>query len=136
MFMVRFVGVMLALVAAFTFTSTASAQDDLDCADFATQQDAQAVFNQDPSDPYGLDRDNDGIACEANDDIIIDPTAPPTIAPVTNGGGTTGGTTGGTGTTLPATGATDGMTGLALGLGALLLAAGVGAHVALRRRQV
>ena len=38
---------------------------DLDCSDFATQAEAQAVYNQDPSDPHGLDGDNDGIACEA-----------------------------------------------------------------------
>lgn len=37
---------------------------DLDCADFATQGEAQAVFNQDTSDPNGLDADNDAIACE------------------------------------------------------------------------
>lgn len=37
---------------------------DLDCEDFATQEEAQAEFNQDPSDPNGLDADNDGQACE------------------------------------------------------------------------
>ncbi|MDP9478033.1 MAG: excalibur calcium-binding domain-containing protein [Actinomycetota bacterium] len=38
---------------------------DLDCqVDFATQEEAQAVYDQDPSDPNGLDDDNDGIACE------------------------------------------------------------------------
>jgi Excalibur calcium-binding domain len=37
---------------------------DLDCADFANQEDAQAVLERDPSDPNGLDADNDGIACE------------------------------------------------------------------------
>ena len=37
---------------------------DLDCADFDTQQEAQAVFDQDPSDPNRLDADDDGIACE------------------------------------------------------------------------
>ncbi len=37
---------------------------DLDCADFATQAEAQAVYDQDPSDPNGLDADFDGIACE------------------------------------------------------------------------
>ena len=37
---------------------------DLDCADFATQEEAQAVLERDPSDPNGLDADNDGIACE------------------------------------------------------------------------
>src|SRR5215207_5631590 len=40
------------------------AQADLDCADFDTQQEAQAEFNRDPSDPHGLDADDDGIACE------------------------------------------------------------------------
>jgi hypothetical protein len=38
---------------------------DLDCGDFEFQEDAQAVYDQDPSDPNGLDgNDNDGIACE------------------------------------------------------------------------
>lgn len=38
--------------------------EDLDCDDFATQAEAQAVFDQDPSDPNNLDADNDGQACE------------------------------------------------------------------------
>jgi hypothetical protein len=38
--------------------------EDLDCANFATQQEAQAELERDPSDPNGLDADNDGIACE------------------------------------------------------------------------
>lgn len=33
---------------------------DLDCADFSTQEAAQAEFDADPSDPNGLDRDDDG----------------------------------------------------------------------------
>jgi hypothetical protein len=37
---------------------------DRDCADFATQAEAQAVLDADRSDPNGLDDDNDGIACE------------------------------------------------------------------------
>jgi hypothetical protein len=37
---------------------------DYDCSDFAYQEDAQAVLDQDPSDPYNLDGDGDGIACE------------------------------------------------------------------------
>ncbi len=40
----------------------------LDCADFATQQEAQAEFEADRSDPNGLDADSDGIACEAFED--------------------------------------------------------------------
>ena len=37
---------------------------DLDCADFATQREAQATLERDRSDPNRLDADNDGIACE------------------------------------------------------------------------
>ncbi len=37
---------------------------ELDCADFATQDEAQAELENDPSDPNGLDADNDGIPCE------------------------------------------------------------------------
>lgn len=38
--------------------------NDLNCSDFNTQQEAQAHLDADPSDPDGLDRDKDGIACE------------------------------------------------------------------------
>lgn len=39
---------------------------DKDCKDFATQRQAQAFYEQaGPGDPHGLDRDRDGIACEA-----------------------------------------------------------------------
>ncbi len=38
---------------------------DRDCADFATQQGAQAAFDADPSDPERLDSDGDGVACES-----------------------------------------------------------------------
>jgi hypothetical protein len=56
---------LLAVVYLFTIGPSASGQQDLDCDDFATQEEAQAVFDQDPSDPNGLDgNDNDGIACE------------------------------------------------------------------------
>jgi Excalibur calcium-binding domain len=48
-----------ALVAAI-FPAMAAA--DYDCADFATQEEAQEQLL--PGDPYGLDADNDGIACE------------------------------------------------------------------------
>jgi hypothetical protein len=39
---------------------------DFNCADFSSQAEAQAVLRADPSDPFGLDRDRDGIACERN----------------------------------------------------------------------
>ena len=55
--------------------ATATPLSDLfNCDDFATQADAQAVLDADPSDPNNLDADDDGIACEA------EPPAPP--APV------------------------------------------------------
>lgn len=37
---------------------------DYNCGDFDTQEEAQEVYEQDPSDPHGLDGDNDGEACE------------------------------------------------------------------------
>jgi hypothetical protein len=37
---------------------------DPDCSDFSTQEEAQAVLDQDPSDPNRLDGDQDGLACE------------------------------------------------------------------------
>jgi hypothetical protein len=54
--------------------------DLYDCPDFATQPEAQAQLL--PGDPYGLDADNDGQACD---------TLP---GGTTTGGTTTGGTTG------------------------------------------
>ena len=56
-------GVLFAAALSFGMSGTASAAD-LDCKDFATQADAQAVFNATPGDPNRLDRDGDGIACE------------------------------------------------------------------------
>jgi hypothetical protein len=50
--------------AASSTTATASARD-LNCSDFATQADAQAELLRNSSDPHDLDRDNDGMACEA-----------------------------------------------------------------------
>lgn len=37
---------------------------DYDCADFSSHAEAQSILEQDPSDPYRLDRDHDGLACE------------------------------------------------------------------------
>jgi hypothetical protein len=36
------------------------------CSDFASQSAAQAALRANPSDPWGLDRDKNGIACESN----------------------------------------------------------------------
>ena len=38
--------------------------DDSGCGIFDFQEDAQFALNADPSDPLGLDADNDGVACE------------------------------------------------------------------------
>lgn len=47
-------------------SSTALAAEDLDCKDFATQEQAQTALDSDSSDPNGLDgNDHDGIACES-----------------------------------------------------------------------
>lgn len=55
----------LATGAAFPLAGIAAAQaDDRDCADFATQEEAQAAFEAVPGDPERLDGDDDGIACE------------------------------------------------------------------------
>ncbi|MFT4040081.1 MAG: excalibur calcium-binding domain-containing protein [Thermomicrobiales bacterium] len=43
--------------------SDASVADDLDCEDFTTQEEAQAVLDADPGDPNNLDPNRDGIAC-------------------------------------------------------------------------
>lgn len=56
--------VTLAAGLSLSFTAPALAQQDYDCADFATQEEAQAEYDKDPSDPHGLDADSDGIACE------------------------------------------------------------------------
>jgi hypothetical protein len=54
----------ISLIAIGTTASPAFAVDQFNCGDFSTQQKAQAVLNADKSDPNGLDRDKDGIACE------------------------------------------------------------------------
>lgn len=54
----------LMLAGMIAMAGPASAQDDQNCADFASQADAQAHYRANTSDPDGLDRDNDGIACE------------------------------------------------------------------------
>lgn len=54
----------LMLAGTIIMAGPASAQDDQNCADFASQADAQAHYRADTSDPDGLDADDDGIACE------------------------------------------------------------------------
>ncbi len=62
----------LLLLSTLIYAPVALAQQDLyDCADFSYQEDAQAVYDQDTSDTYGLDgppgefhNGEPGVACE------------------------------------------------------------------------
>ena len=100
-------------IAAFAVGSSASAQTDLNCDDFTYQEEAQAVLDADPSDPNGLDGDNDGIACESlpSSGVAADDSADaaePAAVPTSGG---------------PPTSSTSDLPGLAL-LGAMLLVVG------------
>jgi hypothetical protein len=53
---------LLSMLGILVFVPAALAQDDLDCADFATQVEAQAALTA--GDPHNLDEDDDGIVCE------------------------------------------------------------------------
>lgn len=92
---------------------------DLDCADFASQADAQAALEEDPSDPHGLDADGDGIACETLPDGGSEDGGDPPGNP-------------GTGGSLPQTGSPA---LLFTGGGIALLALGGGAAWFARRRR-
>ena len=105
-------------------TLAARTQTDLDCSDFVFQEDAQAEFNRDPSDPFRLDTDDDGIACEVlpHRTAVPVPPAPATIPQRGVNAGVGGGT-------VPA--ALEIAIGVGLALLALTLASG---RVLLRRR--
>jgi hypothetical protein len=55
----------LAAGALVPLSGSAFAADEYNCSDFDTQQEAQEIYEQDTSDPNGLDRDDDGVACES-----------------------------------------------------------------------
>ena len=106
---------------------------DLDCSDFSTQAQAQAVYNQDPSDPNGLDADNDGLACEA-----LPGAAPGSAETAANTGGQDTGAAPSGGVEAGAGGTAKGddsdlLLPVGLAGGALLVAGGV---VLIRRRPV
>ncbi len=44
---------------------TVRIEEDFDCVDFEFQEEAQEVYDEDPSDPYNLDPSGDGIACSS-----------------------------------------------------------------------
>jgi hypothetical protein len=62
---------MVFLASILLATSVGTAQDsgDFDCADFSTQAEAQRVYdaNNPAEDPFNLDADGDGTACESLD---------------------------------------------------------------------
>lgn len=59
------VSLVAALVAGALVSS--GVQRNLDCGDFRSRAEAQASLDANPSDPDGLDRNNDGVACEDHD---------------------------------------------------------------------
>ena len=65
----RLVLILILLTGCATDTSTNNlpncTSSDCDCSDFATQEEAQRVLDAFPDDPYKLDRDGNGIACES-----------------------------------------------------------------------
>ncbi|HEU4904775.1 MAG TPA: excalibur calcium-binding domain-containing protein [Solirubrobacterales bacterium] len=79
---------MLGAIALFACAPAGAQAADLDCADFATQEEAQEHLL--PGDPHRLDGDNDGVACETlphgttdtgggptDDDVIDEPLSKP-----------------------------------------------------------
>ncbi|EDY61646.1 MULTISPECIES: hypothetical protein [Streptomyces] len=132
-------GAALAVLAtAGPLTGVAHAQGDLDCADFRFQEDAQAEFDLDRSDPDRLDEDqgpDDGIACEAlprRDTAAVSvatPPATPLFTPLTTPLPTLGVQGGSGGSVGPA--GFERAVGVALAVGGVGLA---GAYVVRRRR--
>ncbi len=145
-------GTLIAIIAILPLADIAHAQD-LDCADFTYREEAQAVFDSDPTDPNRLDEDqgpDDGIACEAlprrgapvisSTAAPVTPTTPAAVTPTTPAAVTprtpaavtpTQGVRGGLG------GASDsGPSGWTTGIGLALAAGGVAAtgYVVRRRR--
>ncbi|HEV7870078.1 MAG: uncharacterized protein JWR62_2667 [Modestobacter sp.] len=103
-------------------TGTALAAD-VDCADFPTQAQAQAVLVADPSDPNGLDGNNNGTACEDHAFPGAPAAAPPVpqVAPLPAGAIAAG------------DGSADDADPLPYAVGGLALAAAAGCAVAARR---
>ncbi|TQK49879.1 hypothetical protein FBY35_0155 [Streptomyces sp. SLBN-118] len=126
-------GIALAVASIAVFSGVAQAQTDLDCRDFTFQEDAQAEFNRDPSDPNRLDEDqgpDDGIACEAlprrsSETRTTKQPVSPTALPTRGAKGGLGGASGPSGL----------QTGIGFGL-ALGSAVAIGYTVTRRRRRI
>jgi hypothetical protein len=126
--------IILAAVAALPLAGIANAQPaDRDCADFATQPEAQAALAAQPGDPDDLDSDDDGIACEILFSIsFTTPDTTTTTSDTTDGGQVRSVPQGGLDTG-DGTMADDGADSDVLVVGGMLLTGGLAA-VALRRR--
>jgi len=59
--------VCLGTIAEIMTPSYVTAQQQIDCASFLDSDDAQVAFDADPTDPFGLDGNSDGEACEQPD---------------------------------------------------------------------
>jgi hypothetical protein len=147
----------LCLVGVLVLAPVAFAQD-LDCEDFATQEQAQRALERNQSDPHNLDDDDgadDGIACEslvsggssptatpsatpsASPDVTVQEGPPLTVATPTSdtatpiaSGAAPAPAASAAGGTLPATGGD----GFALMAAALLVGSGVMTYAILRRK--
>ncbi len=86
--------VALSMVGVLIFAPAALAQDEFDCDDFDTQEDAQAAYEEDTSDPSGLDgpigegfSGEEGVACEelpsagTGTDVSVEPAAETSVEP-------------------------------------------------------
>ncbi|WP_460072540.1 excalibur calcium-binding protein [Streptomyces sp. YKOK-I1] len=129
-------GAVAAIMTVAPLAGVAHAQD-LDCRDFTFQEDAQAVFDQDRSDPNRLDEDqgpDDGIACEAlprrSPATLAPATSRPTTAPDSSSPLPSRGVQGGVGGT-----ATAGPSGRDVGIGTGLTLAGLLAAAGCARRR-
>ncbi|MFC9249469.1 excalibur calcium-binding protein [Streptomyces sp. NPDC057136] len=141
-------GIALAVSSVVPLSGVAFAQD-LDCADFVFQEDAQAEFNRDPSDPNRLDEDrgvDDRIACEwlptrgsTTTSQPVSPTATPQLVSPTSrpqsASPTTTPTRGAQGGLGGASGPTGQETGIGLALAAGAAAGAVGYTIIRRRRR-
>ena len=58
------IGAAAVVAASVLLTASPAQASGHNCSDYATQPEAQAAFDKKPGDPDGLDRDDDGKACE------------------------------------------------------------------------
>ena len=76
--------VLAASVALTWWSASAAVAQGNDCADFSSQQEAQQFFidhGGPDSDPFGLDPDEDGVACETLPAAPATPATPSTASP-------------------------------------------------------